>query len=121
MMKSILVIILLLTLQFSVSAFAWQSPFGKPKECLIDERICYHRIKVSENVVLVFKGGCETLEHVGIIFNKNRRILQLDDDLDIISDQKLRNDDVFEDTLEKTFPNTIGVDYKMYDEKSIDD
>lgn len=118
-MKTILIFIMLFI--FPISLFAFQNPFGKPKECPVKEKVCFHAIKVSENVVIVFKGGCDEIEHVGIIYNKNRRILQLDDDLDIVSDQKLKNDEVFEGTIEKTFPKSMWIDYKMYDEKDIDD
>ena len=119
MMKTILIFLVFLILPISV--FALQNPFGKAKKCpVVEDRVCYHAIKVSENVVIVFKGGCDELEHVGIIFNRNRRILQLDNDLDIISDQKLKNNEMFEITLEKTFPGSKWIDYKMYDEKAID-
>ena len=103
------------------SLFALQNPFGKPKKCPDTDKVCFYTIKVSENVVIVFKGGCNKIEHVGIVFTKNRRILQLDGDLDIISDQKLRNDEVFESTVKKTFPSSNWIDYKMYNEKSLDD
>lgn len=120
-MKTILIFFMLFI--FPVSLFALrnplQNPFGKDIECPV-KKVCFHAIKVSENVVIVFKGGCDKIEHVGIIYNKNRRILQLDDDLDIVSDQKLKNDEVFENTIEKTFPKSMWIDYKMYDEKDID-
>lgn len=121
MMKTILIFLLLFILPGSL--FAIQNPFGSPKDCPEVEKAskCFHSIRVSQNVIIVFKGGCDIIEHVGIVFTKNRRILQLDDDLDIVSDQKLKNDEVFENTIDKTFPNAQGVEYKMYDEKSLDD
>ncbi len=122
MMKYLLVLISLIA--FSPTLSALGIPFVdicKESPPPVREKVCYHTIKVSPNVVIVFKGGCDEIEHVGIIFNKNRRILQLDDDLDIISDQKLKNDEVFERTIEKTFPKSMWIDYKMYDEKDLDD
>lgn len=117
-MKAILMFLVFLILPISV--FALQNPFASPKKCPDEDKVCFHAIKVSENVIIVFKSGCDKIEQVGIVFNKNRRILQLDSDLDIISDQKLRNDEVFENTIKKTFPGSNWIDYKMYDEKSID-
>ena len=71
-------------------------------------------MRVSTTTVIVFKGGCTKLEHVGVVFKNNRRILQLDSGLDIASDQKLKNNKVFDSTLEKTFPNSTGVEFKMH-------
>ncbi len=113
-MKTILMFLVFLILPISV--FALQNPFGKPKECPDTDKVCFHSIKVSDKVTIVFKGGCNQLEHVGIVFSKNRRILLLDD-LDIISDQKLKNDEIFEETLDKTFPGSRWIDYKIYDDK----
>ncbi len=114
-MKRILVLMVILILPLSL--FALQNPFGSAKKCPDVDKVCYYTIKVSQDVAIVFKGGCKKIEHIGIVFNKNRRILQLDDDLDIVSDQKLKNDDVFEDTIKKTFPGSRWIEYEMYEDK----
>jgi len=113
-------IILFLFLIIPISVFAFQNPFGKAEKCAEKEDICHHSIKVSDNTTMIFEGGCDVLKYVGIIYINNKRIIKLDDNFDIISDQKLKNMEIFEKTVIETFHNPKRVEYKMYNESDID-
>ena len=70
-MKTLILIVIALFLSPTAWADWWSKEVKEPER----PSVCYHYFDVGKGVSFVFKGGCEELEHVGIVDIRKNKVI----------------------------------------------
>lgn len=115
-MKTALLFCAIILLSFP--AFSLQNPFAKKKECPEPEqpKKCFHRIKISPSKEYVFIAGCEVIRQIGVVFNKTRTIVFLNESQKPTGWKKATGPNGFAADKEKNFKGMIDIEFKNFNE-----